>query len=121
MKPRILTTVAFILTLMLGNAAFAHAFLDHAEPRVGSEISKSPTEVKGWFTQHLEPAFSKLEVFDASGKQVDNKDVHLDPGDPEILIVTVPALPPGTYRVSWHVVSVDTHRTHGDFKFTIKP
>jgi len=32
----------------------------------------------------------------------------------------LPPLPAGTYRVKWHVVSVDTHRTQGDFKFTVK-
>ena len=121
MKPRIITFMSLALIAMLTNGAFAHAFLDHAEPRVGSEIASSPGEVKAWFTQHLEVAFSKLEVFDVDGKEVDNKDVHLDPGDPGILIVTLPKLPPGTYKVSWHVVSVDTHHTHGDFKFTIKP
>jgi len=30
-------------------------------------------------------------------------------------------LKPGTYLVSWHVVSVDTHRTSGTYKFTVTP
>jgi hypothetical protein len=33
----------------------------------------------------------------------------------------MPALLPGAYRVHWHVVSVDTHMTEGDFSFTVKP
>jgi methionine-rich copper-binding protein CopC len=33
----------------------------------------------------------------------------------------VPALPSGRYKVTWHVVSVDTHPTQGDFTFEIKP
>jgi copper resistance protein C len=28
-------------------------------------------------------------------------------------------LPPGTYKVTWHVVSVDTHTTEGTFTFRI--
>ena len=32
----------------------------------------------------------------------------------------IPALPPGTYTVIWHVTSVDTHKTKGSFKFTVK-
>nr|WP_280113455.1 copper resistance protein CopC [Methylobacterium nodulans] len=32
-----------------------------------------------------------------------------------------PRLPPGIYRVTWHVVSVDTHRTQGSFTFEIRP
>ena len=29
------------------------------------------------------------------------------------------ALPAGTYSVTWHVLSVDTHKTQGSFSFTI--
>jgi methionine-rich copper-binding protein CopC len=35
--------------------------------------------------------------------------------------VPLKALRPGTYRVSWHAVSIDTHRTEGAFTFTVKP
>jgi copper resistance protein C len=28
-------------------------------------------------------------------------------------------LSPGTYRVRWHVLSVDTHRTEGSFTFHV--
>ena len=27
----------------------------------------------------------------------------------------------GVYVVSWHVVSVDTHKTSGSYKFTVAP
>jgi len=120
MKATFYGILSSLIILTLSSTAFAHAFLDHAEPKVGSEIEKAPTEVKAWFTQHIEPAFSKLEVFDADGKQVDNKDCHVDSTDKGLLIVTLPQLSAGTYKVSWKVVSVDTHRTHGDFKFTVK-
>jgi methionine-rich copper-binding protein CopC len=36
------------------------------------------------------------------------------------LIVSLPNLADGEYSVSWKVVSVDTHHTNGDFKFTVK-
>jgi copper resistance protein C len=100
--------------------AWAHAFLDHAEPKVGSTITNSPSEIKIWYTQELEPAFSSIEVKNAQGKEVDKKDVHVDDKDKSLLIVSLPKLPAGTYTVTWHVVSVDTHRTQGHFKFTIK-
>ena len=102
-------------------AARAHAFLDHADPRVGSELSKPPAEVRLCLTQELEPAFSAIQVFDADGREIDNKDSHVDSGDSRQLIVSLQRLPAGTYKVVWHVVSVDTHRTKGDFKFTVKP
>ena len=67
-----------VLFLALQSHAWAHAFLDHAEPKVGSTVTNSPAEIKIWFTQNLEPAFSTLEVQDAHGKEVDKKDAHLD-------------------------------------------
>ena len=100
--------------------ALAHAFLDHADPKVGSTVTNSPAQIRLWFTQKLEPVFSSFEVSDAKGKQMDKKNVHPDDKDKSLLIVSVPVLPDGTYTVTWHVVSVDTHRTQGHFKFTIK-
>ena len=31
----------------------------------------------------------------------------------------LPKLTPGTYTVNWHVTSVDTHKTEGNYKFTV--
>ena len=70
----------------------------------------------------MELAFSSIKVFDAAGKQVDGKNVHADPKDGRILIVSLPAtLGPGTYKVVWRVVSKDTHITNGDFTITKEP
>jgi copper resistance protein C len=109
-----------ILFLALQTTARAHAFLDHAEPKVGSTVTNSPTAVKIWFTQNLEPAFSILEVRDAQGQEVDKKNAHLDDKDKSLFLVSLPQLPAGTYTVIWHAVSVDTHKTQGRFEFTIK-
>ena len=112
----------FIVTsLALHSQVRAHAMLDHAQPQVGADVSKPPSKVKLWYTQRLEPAFSKIQVFDARGKEVDRKDAHVDPNDRSELMVSLPLLAAGTYKVMWHVVSVDTHRTQGNFKFTVKP
>jgi hypothetical protein len=113
-------TLAFALFLALQLPARAHAFLDHAEPKVGSTITRPPAETKIWFTQELEPAFSTIEVSDAQGNEVDKKDTHLDSKDKSLLIVSLPPLSPGTYTVAWHVVSVDTHKTQGHYQFTVK-
>jgi len=99
--------------------AGAHAFLDHAAPAVGSTVHAPPTQVKLWFTQELEPAFSTAQVSDASGKRVDNGDAQLDRTDTTLLTVSVPPLAPGRYRVSWRVLSVDAHATEGDFSFDV--
>jgi methionine-rich copper-binding protein CopC len=101
--------------------AHAHAFLDHALPAVGSAVHASPGQVKLWFTQSLEPAFSTSQVFDASGKRIDKADARVDPADAALLTVSVPQLAPGKYRVAWRVLSVDSHVTEGDFTFDVAP
>jgi len=116
--------VAAALAMMLLAAApiapaFAHAFPDHSVPAVGGTVTQPPSEIRIWFTQKLEPAFSAIEVTDASGTRVDQNDAQVDAQDPTLLRVSVKPLAPGTYKVVWHVVSVDTHATEGNFSFTV--
>lgn len=100
-------------------AAQAHAFLDHASPAVGSSIPSRPAAVTIWFTQDLEPAFSDMTVTNAAGQRVDLGKAQVPPGGPNQLQIGLRPLPPGTYTVNWHVVSVDTHPTQGTFTFDI--
>jgi hypothetical protein len=122
LRPKSAFHVLILLSLFFApSAVWAHAFLDRAEPKVGSEVSKSPEQVKIWFTQQPEHAFSTIKVLNGDGKQVDKNDTRTDPDDSKALVVSVPSLPPGTYKVVWKVLSTDTHRTEGSFKFTVKP
>jgi len=84
-------------------------------------VSAPPSELRLSFTQELEPAFSTVEVVDESGTKVDKGDVQVDPHDATLLHVSLNPLPPGTYKVIWRVVSVDTHPTEGDFTFQVAP
>lgn len=120
MKAVILSLVALVLACT-APVATAHAFLDHASPRVGSEVHGSPAEVRLWFTQDIEAAFSTVSVVDAQGKPVDRGDPGVDASDRSVLRVSLPSLPAGTYRVRWRVLSVDTHVTEGDFTFKVTP
>jgi copper resistance protein C len=116
----VLLSIAAVACVAAAPAA-AHAFLDHALPAVGSTVHESPRSVRLWFTEPIEPAFSRVSVLDAAGKSVDAGDSHVDSSEPSILAASLPVLAPGTYRVKWRVVSVDTHVTEGDFTFDIKP
>lgn len=112
---------AMLTALAMSTAAFAHAFLDRATPAVGSTVHGPPAEVRLWFTQELEPAFSTLRVLDATGRQVDRQDRQVDSGDRTLLRVSLPQLAPGVYRVVWRVLSADTHVTEGDYTFEVAP
>jgi methionine-rich copper-binding protein CopC len=114
---QLLLTTCTVLLLVQGS--WAHAFLDHAEPAVGSQIHGAPAQVKIWFTEKLEPALSKIQVFDASGAEVDKRDVKVDQSNGALLTVSLPELKPGKYKVVWRAVSVDTHVTTGNFTFEL--
>ena len=114
---RILVMVVSLLLAPLAiTAARAHAFLDHATPLVGSTVPTAPHEVALSYTQNLEAAFSTVEVTDASGARVDQ-------GKPQIsgstMRVGLKSIGPGSYKVRWHVLSVDTHTTEGSFTFHV--
>lgn len=109
----------FLLWITLA-VAQAHAFLDHADPRVGSTVKASPHAVTIWFTEELEGAFSKIQVFDAHGREVDRKDSRVDAAHPAVMTVSLPTLAPGDYKVVWHAVATDTHHTSGTFPFTVQ-
>lgn len=99
--------------------ARGHAFLDHASPAVGSSVPASPPTVTLWFTQDLEPAFSGVTVTNEAGQRVDLGNAQIPQASPAELQIGLKPLPPGTYLVSWHVVSVDTHPTEGTFTFEV--
>ena len=109
--------IPLLLSLASGEAT-AHASLDHAEPRVGNSVATAPREVTLWFTQKLEPAFSTVTVTDAAGQRVDTGKARVS-GD--TMAISLRKVGSGTYRVNWHVLSVDTHTTDGNFTFTVGP
>jgi methionine-rich copper-binding protein CopC len=117
---KLISRLTIIALLFTATNAWAHAFLDHAEPAIGSTVNTPITEIKIWFTEKLEPAFSQVQVKDRHGKLVTQNRATVDSDDPSLLKLAVPTLGPGEYKVSWKVMSVDTHMTVGTFSFTVR-
>ena len=113
---------ALVLAVLLATTAVAsgHAFLDRAEPRVGGRVRTPPARVTLWFTERLEPAYSRVQVFNEAGQRVDGDDAAVV-GDGRALQASLTPVPAGTYRVVWRVLSVDTHVSEGDFTFQVAP
>jgi methionine-rich copper-binding protein CopC len=109
---------AWLAVACSATPAFAHAFLNHAEPGAGATMARSPKNVVLKFSEKLEPAFSGVIVADQSGRSVEAGSVEIANN---CMMAPLRPLPPGRYRVFWHVVSVDTHRTEGAYSFTVKP
>ncbi len=111
--------IASLALALVAASAQAHAYLDHASPRVGSTVTSAPREVRLWFNQALEPRFTSAQLRSAAGATIASGAV--DPADPKQIVIHVQALPPGAYKVFWKVLSVDTHHTEGSFGFEVKP
>ncbi|MBV9178101.1 MAG: copper resistance protein CopC [Nitrososphaeraceae archaeon] len=101
--------------------SYAHAFTIKSDPSPSQSLPKSPSKVDVYFSEPVDIRYSKLMVIDASGKQVDNKDVHYINGDQTTLSVTLPGdLKDGVYTVSSKVLSAaDGHVVDNAFVFGI--
>jgi methionine-rich copper-binding protein CopC len=120
--PRLL--LHFVATVAVGipaMAALAHAFLNQAVPPVDGTVETSPKEIRLTFSEGVEPRFSGIELATSDGRAIATGPAIRDAGDDKQLVLAVPLLAPGRYRVSWHVVSVDTHRTEGAYSFAVAP
>ena len=106
--------------LSLAPRALAHAFLERAQPPVGSEVTTPPQQIVLTFTEGVEPLFSTVELRDPNGAVVPTGQPRTSRDDNRRLIVDLPALAHGEYSVVWHVTSVDTHKTEGSFRFTVR-
>jgi copper resistance protein C len=116
---RKLAAIALLAPLLFAAApAHAHAFLDRAEPRVGSSVTSPPRQISLWFTQNLEPAFSGAQVRDSAGARVD-QGARVDSANRSLMRISLGPLRPGSYKVYWRVLSVDTHTTEGSFSFQV--
>lgn len=114
--------LAFATAITVGFAAsptaFAHAFLEKASPAAGATLAHAPVEITLQFSEALEPAFSAVTITGEKGATVQTPKARIEGNSMHLSPLT---LGPGTYRVDWHVVSVDTHRTEGSYRFVVAP
>ncbi len=100
--------------------AEGHAFLERSDPAANAVLPQVPREVRMWFTEPLEAAYSRAELFDALGRRVATEPSHVGTDPKELVLPLPPDLPRGTYTVQWRNVSAaDGHPQVGFFSFTI--
>jgi methionine-rich copper-binding protein CopC len=113
-------TIALFASTSQAFAQRGRAFLDHAVPGVGLTVSGSPRELRLYFTMGVITAFSGVQITSSTGAAIPTSGPVNDPSDQQIVIVRFRrALPPDTYTVSWHMVSVYGRPSWGRFQFTV--
>jgi copper resistance protein C len=115
---------AFVIALLFviplaAILAEAHAKLARSEPAAASTLRSGPAEVRLWFTESLEAAFSSAHLLDGERRRVDGAAGRVDRANPALLRMTLPALGVGRYTVVYRVVSIDSHVTEGELTFSI--
>jgi methionine-rich copper-binding protein CopC len=122
MRNLTLKVIASLALAAAATAALAHAQLQKAIPAVGGTVTASPTEIRLKFSEGLEPRFSGIALTNQAGQAVAIGKPAVDPADASTFVAPISQpLKPGTYTVTWHAVSVDTHKTQGSFNFTLAP
>ena len=96
-------------------AAYAHAHLRSSVPVDGSVLSAPPPQVVLDFS---EPArLTAAWIQRRGGRRA--KIGSLPQQSAASVVVTVPALTPGLYELSWRALSADGHIVPGHIRFTV--
>ncbi|RYC32348.1 copper resistance protein CopC [Lichenibacterium minor] len=118
-----LVRIGLATALLLGSigAAAAHAHLKASTPAAGTTISAAPAELRLGFSEGVNLKFTGVVVTGPAGV-VATSTAAMAPGDDKTLVVPVAGpLAPGAYKVEWHALATDGHKTDGSYSFTLKP
>jgi copper transport protein len=111
---------ALALALVMAVPADAHANLTRSFPTANSTLSKAPAEIRLWFTEPLEPRYSRITLLNTNGDDVSTAPSLVDPADSHQMALVPGELPDGVYTVSWRTLSsADGHVTQGSFTFGV--
>jgi methionine-rich copper-binding protein CopC len=99
-----------------------HAHLVRAEPAVNDTIASTPRAVRLWFSEPVELGLSRIRIVRLGGDTVKTSALRHegDASTTAALDLATPPSAPGTYLVTYRVVSRDGHPTSGSYSFVLK-
>jgi len=115
-----LSGLVLFSAVALSRDAFGHAKLIRSRPKPFDRLALSPTHVELWFNERLEDEFNAIEVVDANGRRVEEGAAGVNPNDRTKLSVRLGSLAPGSYVISWKILSLDGHPARGRILFTVQ-
>ncbi len=114
----LLVALVAVLVATAGPAS-AHAVLDRSDPVGGSTLATPPSAVTLSFSESVTTDPRSITVISAAGKRVDSGDVRHGQAGSQVVVGLPAGLERGTYVVSWHVISADSHPVSGGFLFGV--
>ncbi|RJE88849.1 hypothetical protein D3P07_12830 [Paenibacillus sp. 1011MAR3C5] len=111
-----LLAILLVVWACLPGFVSAHAYIYQSSPLANAVLDSSPSQIKLTFTEKIDTKMSSISLENSAGGEV--KGTLSSDGD-QTLILTIPKLEQGVYKVKWQVLSLDTHVTDGSFQFSI--
>ncbi|HCB2458295.1 CopC domain-containing protein YobA [Klebsiella aerogenes] len=118
---RALSAAVFLSAMLTTASVFAHAHLQQQIPAADSTVSVSPQALTLTFSEGVELSFSGVTLSGPQNKPVaTGKLARSDGNKVQLTLPLNEPLAAGEYTVEWHVVSVDGHKTKGQYHFNVK-
>lgn len=117
---KLITILFMLLIMMQTSSVWAHASLVKSDPPRRASLSESPPQIQLWFNEEIETAYSSIQVFDSNGKAVSVDEPKAVEDDPKSVVLAMPVLGAGSYKVEFRVLSVDGHVVESNYSFRIK-
>jgi methionine-rich copper-binding protein CopC len=114
---KILSLLSGLALVTFGVTAHAHAHLQKSSPADGSVITASPSNLVLNFSEAARLTALSLQKGDEPKQNVK----PLPTTAAQQISIPLPQLTPGSYAVSWRVVSADNHVMSGTLHFTLSP
>lgn len=114
-----LRSLVLVAAGLFSSAAMAHAVIKQSVPAQGAKLAVAPKEVVITFNEKVEKMFTSATLKTAAGATIATEKAAIDPVNPAVLRLALPALQSGAYVVKWTAVGHDGHRRTGDIGFTI--
>lgn len=113
--------LAFLVLALAPNPTHAHAILVSSTPKDKAVVKNSPAKVILNFDSRIEKRVSQVILRNQNNRRVP---LRTPPGGYKAgksnqLIVPLPSLKPGTYRLEYRILATDGHLTPGEIRFTI--
>lgn len=106
-----------VVTILSARPAAAHASLIASDPPEDAALDDAPTQVTLTFSEQVEHQFARVEVTASDGARVESGEATVDGAQVSMPLASLTRV--GTYRVSYHVVSADSHPIEGEYTFEV--
>ncbi len=112
--------LAIILAGSTPTSTLAHAALDTSDPVAGEVLATAPDAVTLTFTEDLEQSYSRLQIFDSLGVELDGATLSFGDDGYSMSLALPDGMPNGTYSVLWRTLSeADGHTAQNYITFTV--